>query len=131
MSPPIFSVMVVIRSDVLDGILQAAASQFPREFFCLLGGRVEGDVIRVTDIVYIPFKNSERYVIFNPYSIPINSGIVGSAHSHPFPSPPSSADRGAFPQTGFGHLIVFPPFNRLSVRAYDVAGREIPLRMED
>ena len=123
--------MVVIRHDVLDGILQAAERQFPREFFCLLGGKVDGDVIRVDEILYIPFKNSDRYVLFNPYSIPINSRVVGSAHSHPRPSPPSLADRDAFLQTGFGHLIVFPPFNRLSVRAYDATGREIPLRIED
>lgn len=123
--------LVVIRSGVLDGILDAASRHFPREFFCLLGGRREGKTVRVEEIVYIPFRSSEHYVLFNPYTIPLDPRIVGSAHSHPRPSPPSPADRRAFPHTGWVHLIVFPPFDRRSVRAYDAAGREIPLRVEE
>lgn len=122
---------LVIRSGVLDGILQAAARHYPREFFCLLGGSLEGDSIRVNEIVYIPFQNSEHSVVFDPYSIPFNGRVVGSAHSHPFPSPPSLPDVAAFPCTGWGHLIVFPPFSRRSARAYDASGREIPLVIID
>ncbi|HID08877.1 TPA: hypothetical protein EYP13_01470, partial [Candidatus Micrarchaeota archaeon] len=94
---PLSYVLVVIRSGVLDGILDAASRHFPRELFCLLGGRREGKTVRVEEIVYIPFRSSEHYVLFNPYTIPLDPRIVGSAHSHPRPSPPSPADRRAFP----------------------------------
>jgi len=124
-------VQVVIRGDVLDGILDAARRHYPREFFCLLGGFWDGTLARVEEIVYIPFKNSERYVLFNPHDIPIDSRIIGSAHSHPRASPPSLADRRTFPKTGWVHIIVFPPFDRTSASAYDAKGRRIPLVVED
>ncbi|MDN5358434.1 MAG: hypothetical protein PWP76_277 [Candidatus Diapherotrites archaeon] len=120
---------VVIRSDVLEGILDAAKRHYPREFFCLLGGHWDGDSAFVDEIVYIPFKNGERSVVFNPYTIPIDGRIIGSAHSHPRASPPSRADRKTFPQTGWVHIIVYPPFDQLSVSAYDAAGRKIPLEV--
>ena len=122
---------VVIRADVLDGILDAARRQYPKEFFCLLGGYWDGETAEVKEIVFIPFRNSEHYVLFNPYDIPVDSRIIGSAHSHPHASPPSRADRRTFPKTGWVHLIVYPPFDRTSVSAYDAKGRPIPLVIED
>ena len=123
---------VRIAGPVLDGILDAARLQYPKEFFCLLGGRRgEGEVL-VDEIVYIPFKNSERSASFNILDIPnMDPRIVGSAHSHPVPSGPSPADLQTFPYAGWVHLIVYPPFDRTAVSAYDAKGRLIPLLIED
>jgi len=121
-----------IAGPVLDGILNAARLQYPREFFCLLGGERRGDAVFVDEIVYIPFKNSERSASFNILDVPnTDPRIVGSAHSHPTPSGPSPADLRTFPYVGWVHLIVYPPFDRSSASAYDAKGRSIPLFIED
>jgi proteasome lid subunit RPN8/RPN11 len=124
-------VILRIKRGVLDGILDAAARVYPNEFFCLLGGEKTADSVFVTELVYIPFRSGSTSAIYQLTDIPFDSRIVGSAHSHPHPSGPSSADLRAFPTTGLVHIIVYPPFSENSFSAYDAKGREIPVQIVD
>ena len=111
---------------MLDGILDASRRTYPNEFFCLLGGEKREDSFVAKEIVYIPFRSGPTHAIYQVTDIPFDGSIIGSAHSHPGPAIPSSADLHSFPYAGWVHVIVSYPYTRSNVRAYDAEGNEIP-----
>ena len=116
---------VILCAHVLEGLLEAARRNYPNEFFCLLGGEKTGDAYLAREIVYIPFRSGPTYAFFQPTDIPFDSSIIGSAHTHPGPALPSSADLHSFPYAGWVHVIISYPYTAENVRAYDAKGNEI------
>jgi len=118
-------VRVFVCAHVLEGILQAARRTYPNEFFCLLGGGKTKDAYFVREIVYIPFRSGPTFALYHVTDIPFDSSIIGSAHTHPGPALPSSADLHSFPYAGWVHMIVSYPYTAENVRVYDARGKEL------
>ena len=116
---------VFIEEDLLDALLEASKRKYPNEFFSLLGGEVHGDIVKVKEIIYIPWKEGRTHAIVDINAVPWD--VVGSFHSHPGPPIPSSSDVGSFPWFGIVHIIAGYPFDRENVKAYDVNGREVEI----
>ncbi len=122
-----FYVLVVLSEDVLRGLLEGARNSYPREFFCLLGGRVLGDRVIIDEIIFIPYRSSPASAVFRIDDVPVMDRVVGSAHSHPARSGISKEDVRTFPRTGVVHALLLPPFaGKEDVRFYDARGREVP-----
>ncbi len=115
-----------IKKSTLEFVLEASRNTYPDEFLGLL--RAEDDVIK--EVLVIPGTESDKHsATLKKNMVPLDSGVVGTIHSHPVKSGPSAADLEFFRTGGEVHLIVFPPFNSESVRAYSPAGKEISLRV--
>lgn len=118
----------IISREILLSLLEAARRKFPLEFFSLLGGRIDKGKVYITEVLYVPWREGYHHAVFDLNQIP--PGVIGSFHSHPSVAKPSPADLRSFPYLGYVHLIAAYPFTVENVRAYDVKGREIRLRVE-
>ena len=117
-------VYVRVRRQVVDGLLNGARSKHPEEFFCLLGGKREGDFFVVDEIIFIPYRSSPSSAVFHLNDVPLVDRVVGSAHSHPVRAPLSAEDRRTFPHVGWIHALILPPYSDEScIRFFDAKGR--------
>ena len=116
-----------IERDVLDLILEASKSTYPKEFAGAL--RARNDVI--TELILVPGTfSSYAGAMLQFHTLPIDRSVVGTIHSHPSPIPyPSAQDLALFDRWGRIHIIVAAPFNERSWRAFDGRGEEVPLEV--
>ena len=104
--------VVRIKEEALDFILEVARNAYPREFLGLL--RAEKGVI--TEILIAPMPRFEVGRSSMRLDMkPLDPSIVGSVHSHPGPALPSQADLKFFSKFGPIHMIVGYPFTRRNV----------------
>lgn len=111
----------------LDFALALGRSHSPEEF---VGFLRERDGV-VSDVVLPPQSESNRVQVFyREESLPIDTSVVGTVHSHPNGTPrPSSTDLQLFSRKGEVHVIVAGPFGRDDWRAFDAGGRELELEV--
>ncbi len=75
---------MVIERDVIDGLLSYCSDLHPREGLLLLRGKSRKDEIRVNALVIPPLPvHSETYASFPIHMLPVDTSILGTAHSHP------------------------------------------------
>lgn len=75
---------VVVRREVIDGLLSYCRDVHPREGILLLRGKNRKDEIQVTALVIPPLPvHSETYSSFPVHMLPLDISILGVAHSHP------------------------------------------------
>lgn len=108
-----------IARDALEFILEVSASSHPKEF---AGTLYETDQI-ITDVDVPVTQSSDRSAVMDLFTIPVNTHIVGSVHSHPSGElQPSEADIRLFMQNGDYHIIVGYPYEITSWACYDRVG---------
>jgi proteasome lid subunit RPN8/RPN11 len=75
---------VVIKRDVIDGLLDYCSDFHPREGILLLRGKSRKDEIEVNALMIPPLPvHSETFSSFPIYMLPLDVSILGIAHSHP------------------------------------------------
>ena len=118
---------VMIKKELLEGILALARDKHPNEIVGLL--RIENGV--TTEFVLPPgaISNSSNAVFF-PSRIPLDSSLVGTVHSHPSGNPyPSSTDLERVFRSRFFNFIVAYPYNFQTVRCFDQLGNELQYKL--
>ncbi len=115
-----------LEGEVLDELLGAARSSYPREFGALLEGSFEGDALRIEGYILPRTLTSRDNVVMNLWMLPSTTETIGSIHSHPgTSSTPSASDVDFFRRRGLVHFIMARPYTRHSVAAFDRMGRQI------
>jgi proteasome lid subunit RPN8/RPN11 len=114
---------VKIKRVVVDSFLEVCKNTYPNEFGGLLRGKDE----IVTDILLLPGTiNAQHFTQIKMNMLPINSDVVGSAHSHPsYSNQPSRGDLQFFGKFGNIHLIASLPFTINDLAAYNCQGQKI------
>jgi len=75
---------VVFKKDLIEGLLEYASEVHPEEMIVLLRGERREDHTYVHTVIIPPFSvGGAGFSSFNPYMLPADMSIVGSAHSHP------------------------------------------------
>lgn len=120
--------MFKINRSLLESLCEAAKNTYPDEFFCLLGG--DKSKKEVDEFVIVPAIYGKGHAMYYPHMVPIDSRILGSAHSHPTSNfNPSSADLRTFSRFGELHLIIARPFNARDVYAFGKDGEAAEIRV--
>ena len=108
-----------IARDALEFVLEASASSHPKEFAGML---YETDQI-ISDVDIPINQSSNGSGVMDLFTLPVNTHIVGSVHSHPSGElQPSDADIRLFMQNGDYHIIVGYPYEITSWACYDRIG---------
>lgn len=110
-----------VSGDLLEFVLRLGRSSMPDEFAGLLRERdgVVGEVVLPPDE-----ESNESQVFYGEESLPIDTSVVGTVHSHPNGVlEPSSTDLKLF-SSGRLHIIVGSPFGPDDWKAYDREGNE-------
>ena len=120
---------VLIDRRVLEAMLHLARELHPREVVLLLRGEVDGDEIRVTELLLPPFASSGRgFAEFPAHALPIDFTVVGTAHSHPSGSSrPSTLDLNHFYSRVM--MILAHPYRESNVAVYNSSGEVLFLGM--
>jgi proteasome lid subunit RPN8/RPN11 len=75
---------IVFERRVLDGLLDYSKSAHPNEGILLLRGKISKDEIHIKDLIMPPLAvHGEDFSTFSPYMLPLDTSILGVAHSHP------------------------------------------------
>lgn len=109
-----------IARDALAFVLDVSASSHPKEF---TGTLYETDQI-ITDVDVATTQSSNGNAVMDLFTIPVNTHLVGSVHSHPSGQlQPSEADIRLFMQNGGDYnIIVAYPYEIGSWACYDRVG---------
>jgi proteasome lid subunit RPN8/RPN11 len=114
---------VLIKRDVIDGLLDYCSDFHPREGILLLRGKAHKDEIEVNALMIPPMPvHSETYSSFPLYMLPLDTSILGIAHSHPNGVvKPSMEDLNHF----YGRMMVivgYPYESEADVAVFDREG---------
>jgi proteasome lid subunit RPN8/RPN11 len=123
---------VLIDRSVIDSILTYAKIQYPREGILLLRGKVDKNAILVNEIVIPPLAvHGHGYSEFPLHMLPMDSSIMGTAHSHPSGVlRPSFGDLNHF----YGRLLVittYPYDSEQQIAVYDREGNPVKYEIVD
>jgi proteasome lid subunit RPN8/RPN11 len=116
---------VIIKRDVIDGLLDYCSDFHPREGILLLRGKTRKEEIEVNALMIPPMPvHSETYSSFSSYMLPLDISILGIAHSHPNGViKPSMQDLNHF----FGRMMVivgYPYESEKDVAVFDREGNK-------
>ena len=120
---------VVFPRELIEGVLELAKDNHPREVFLLLRGRVDKYSVNIEEFV-LPMDTTFGlgFSCFSPVNLPVDFTIVGSLHSHPSGSThPSIEDLHNF--FGLVMVIIAYPYDMSSIAAYDKSGRQLKVRV--
>ncbi|MBN1432762.1 MAG: Mov34/MPN/PAD-1 family protein [Methanomicrobiaceae archaeon] len=111
---------IKIKKELLQILAELGKSNHPCEFLALL--RKNGDIIDEFELAPGTITGSTS-ASFQPHMMPIETGIAGSAHSHPNGMMrPSDADLRFFPATGKYHIIIGAPYTEDDWRCFFADG---------
>lgn len=121
---------VAIQQEVVEGIIEFANSNYPREFVAALDGKIQDGSLVITGLLYQPFQSS-RHSALMKQNLPMTSSAVGIVHSHPSPNNrPSGQDLRLFAKGGVVHIIIGYPFTEKSLACYDLHGQQLPFEIQ-
>jgi len=125
-----FERQVVLKQDVLDGIISYCKMKHPNEGILILKGKSKHGKIMVDGLVIPPFDHSGPTFAGFPHSfLPFDMSYVGTVHSHPSGSAePSPTDLLNF--FGLVSLIIKSPYDDEDIFAWDSKGNQIKLLIE-
>ncbi|MBD3341265.1 MAG: hypothetical protein GF353_19315 [Candidatus Lokiarchaeota archaeon] len=120
---------IIIKKELIKGILALCRNQHPREILGLL--RVKNGV--VSEFILPPgATTSNTSGIFFPSRIPLDSTIQGTIHSHPSGNPyPSTTDlNNVFKNKRINIIVAYPYSNLSCIKGFDRTGKEIPVEVK-
>ncbi|MGD0330689.1 MAG: Mov34/MPN/PAD-1 family protein [Nitrososphaeria archaeon] len=120
-----------IKLSVIDSILTYAFSSHPNESILLLRGKVSKEIINVENVMIPPLSiHGESYSSFPMHMLPLDSSIIGTAHSHPSGLvKPSLEDLLHY----YGKIMAiagYPYRTERDIKIFDREGRELPFTVE-
>lgn len=112
---------VYIKRSVIESILSYAKIFHPREGILLLRGKAGKNTVNVEEIIIPPLSTSGKgFSAFQPYMLPMDLSIIGTAHTHPSGSlTPSTADLNNF----YGRVMIIAAYPYASERDIIVINR--------
>lgn len=120
---------VHIDREVIEEIMNIAKESYPNEFMALLEGKIEGHVLKITGLIFLPVETSNEGAVMQVFMQPLTTKSIGSVHSHPgYSADPSDADLQFFSKKGIFHMIIAEPYTRDGIRAYDSWGNLVDFR---
>jgi len=124
------NISVSIRRELLEFLLENARYLHPRETLLLVRGKVNKNVILITDLLVPPFATyGQGFTSFSPTALPIDFSIIGTAHSHPSGSlRPSITDLNR----SFGRILMitaYPYESEINVAVYNRNGNRLKLQV--
>lgn len=123
---------VQIDTRVIDEIVKIAIESDPNEYVALLSGKIKKNILKITGLIFLPFKASENSAVMQVFMMPLTTQAFGSVHSHPGPSAsPSEADLTFFAKNGYFHMIICRPYSQASIKAYDAFGNPMQFTVTD
>ncbi|MFQ5920919.1 MAG: Mov34/MPN/PAD-1 family protein [Nitrososphaerales archaeon] len=122
---------LVLKRDVVDGILSFCKMHHPNEAILLLRGKNKKDMLLIESLMIPPMsEGGPSYSGFPTYMLPADNSIMGTAHSHPSgDATPSLTDLHHF--TGLVSVIVRYPYEDNDLLVFDVNGRELKYAVQD
>ncbi|MGQ9781130.1 MAG: Mov34/MPN/PAD-1 family protein [Nitrososphaeria archaeon] len=122
---------IILRAKVVDSLLTYSLSNHPREGILLLRGRINIDRIEVEDIIIPPLSlRGESFSSFPMYMLPLDTSIIGTAHSHPSGTlKPSLDDLHHY----YGAIMVIvgcPYESEKDIRVFDRKGEVLAFTVE-
>jgi proteasome lid subunit RPN8/RPN11 len=119
---------ITISRSIIEDLCEMAQGSHPKEMLIFLSstkgnrdGTVHIDEMQLQ--AYTASGNSAATALGN---IPMTTGIVGTAHSHPGGSThPSDADLHLFSKFGYVHAIIGEPYREENIKFLDKNGRRI------
>lgn len=116
-----------INQDTLRLLIRMGEESHPREFAALLTG--EKGVITGINLIPGTVTGYQSASVFFDM-VPLNFGVIGSAHSHPNGIiSPSDADIEFFSRCGDCHIIIGYPYEEGSWRCFYPNGENRPLEV--
>jgi proteasome lid subunit RPN8/RPN11 len=115
--------MWTIKESVLINAITAANNYLPDEFVCLLGGDKKKQLIE--EIVFVPSETGPDAAHIDLLSIPFDSSILGSLHSHPYSYAEASNEDKRFFQRYALNIILGHPYALENISFFDKNGRKI------
>ncbi|HML06300.1 MAG TPA: Mov34/MPN/PAD-1 family protein [Methanobacterium sp.] len=120
---------VQIDREIIEEIMNIAKESYPNEFMALLEGKIEGPILRITGLLFLPVETSNEGAVMQVFMQPLTTNSVGSVHSHPgYSASPSDADLQFFSKKGIFHMIIAEPYTRDSIRSYDSWGNVVDFK---
>jgi proteasome lid subunit RPN8/RPN11 len=121
---------VNIDHELVEEIIDIAKESYPNEFSAMLQGKVENDILRIKELIFLPGAASESGAVMEIFMMPMLSDAVGSVHSHPgYSAQPSGADLQFFAKRGYFHIIIAQPYTEESMLAYDSYGELVDFKI--
>ena len=112
---------------LLEALCDASNSTYPDEFIALLSVKERPEFVE--EFVVVPAVFGKNFSSFRLDSVPLDSKIVGTVHSHPSRNNrPSGADLRVFAR-GRVNLIIGFPYALESIRLFDNSGKELKLEI--
>ncbi|MCF7866456.1 Mov34/MPN/PAD-1 family protein [Candidatus Woesearchaeota archaeon] len=116
---------ITISEETIQKICGIAKDTHPKEFLAFLEGRIIGNKIIITDILFQPYI-ANKHSTWGHIDLPLTSNVLGSIHSHPsYSNTPSRADLHLFGKTGIVHGIIKKPYSEEDIQIYDNYGNKI------
>ena len=120
---------IQIDRELIEEIMNIAKESYPNEFMALLEGKIEGPILRITGLIFLPVETSNEGAVMQVFMQPLTVNSVGSVHSHPgYSASPSDADLQFFSKKGLFHIIIAEPYTRDSIRTYDSWGNLVDFK---
>lgn len=120
---------VKIKRELLRILSELGKSSHPSEFLALL--LKNGDTIDEFELAPGTITSTTS-ASFQPYMMPLRTGVAGSAHSHPNGvMRPSDADLRFFPATGKYHIIIGAPYSDNDWRCFFADGSPCKVEVVD
>lgn len=119
-----------VDEDVIKEIINIAKETNPQEFMALLEGKIQGNVLRITGLIFLPAETSNEGAVMQVFMQPLSTNSLGSVHSHPgYSANPSDTDLQFFSKKGIFHMIICEPYSKESIKAYDNYGNLIDFKI--
>jgi proteasome lid subunit RPN8/RPN11 len=117
---------VQLTKTLAESLLSFSKDQYPNEMIVLLRAKRENDVMLVHQVVFAPFMMGARSMsTFNPYQVPIDSSIVGTAHSHPSGSRNPSLQDLLHVYGSIMMIVAYPFSGPDCISVYDFRGKPV------
>ena len=117
---------VYVKKTVITSILEYASSCHPKEGILLLRGKINKKGIIVEEVEIPPLSiHGLGFSSFQPYMLPIDFSIIGTAHSHPSGIlKPSITDMNRF----YGKIMIiaaYPYRTERDLAVFDGEGNQL------
>lgn len=123
---------IQLTKTLADSLLAFSKDQYPNEMLVLLRAKKTKGVMLIHQVVFAPFMAGGRAAsTFNPYQVPIDSSIVGTAHSHPSGNNHPSLQDLLHVYGSVMMIIAYPFMGAECIAVYDAHGTPLSWDLVD